>query len=112
MKNFALFLRVNTSMSFSADPQEYADRMAWLAEIVAKGRMVNQGGTMPPIPEAASTIFADGSRKDGAFMETAHFITGYLIVAAENLEEAVDMAKTNPILKSGGSVEVREIHLR
>ena len=37
------------------------------------------------------------------------FISGYIVVRAENIEEAVEMAKGNPIFKIGGSIEVREV---
>ena len=114
MKNFVLFLRANTNMSpeaFSA-PKELELREAWLKNIQDSGAVVNLGGTMPPIPNMATTIFADGSTTPGAFKEVSHFLTGFLIVKAESLENALALAKTNPILVAGGSVEVREILLR
>lgn len=42
-------------------------------------------------------------------MEVLQF---FLIVQAEDLETVQKIAKSNPILKAGGSVEVREIILR
>ena len=41
--------------------------------------------------------------------EYAVFISGYLIVRTETIDEAVELAKANPIFKIGGNVEVREI---
>lgn len=114
MKNFALLLRANTSMSPTAfsDPKEIELRAKWLEHVKNEDLVVNLGGTMPPIPDMAKTIFADGSSKDGAFSEVAHFLTGFLIIRAPDLEAATQIAQSNPILAAGGSVEIREIMLR
>lgn len=114
MKNFALFLRANTAMSPEAfsDPEELKLRTQWLEDLENKGIVVHMGGTMPPIPTMAKTIFADGTSKDGAFMEVNHFLTGYIIIQAEDLASASLVATSNPILRAGGSVEIREIILR
>ena len=114
MKNFVLFLRANTDMSQSAftDPKEVAERAKWLEELQANGIVKYLGGTMPPIPAMAKSIFADGSVKEGAFMEEKHFLTGFLIIEAETLADAEKIAQTNPIVLAGGSIEIREILLR
>ncbi|WP_293914715.1 MULTISPECIES: YciI family protein [unclassified Sphingobacterium] len=114
MKNFVLLLRANTNMSAEAffDSQEIKLRAEWLEEIQKKNIVVNLGGTMPPSPSMATTIFADGSIREGAFSEISHFLTGYLVIKAENLESAKEVASSNPILKAGGSIEIREIMLR
>lgn len=114
MKNFVLLLRANTNMDPGAftDPKEVADRAQWLEDVKARGVVKNLGGTMPPIPVMATTLFADGTVEEGAFMEVAHFLTGFLIVEAEDLDAAQKIAVSNPILKAGGSVEIREIMLR
>ncbi|MDH2206997.1 MULTISPECIES: YciI family protein [Empedobacter] len=114
MKNFVLLLRVNTNMDPGAftDPREVADRAKWLEDVKEKGIVKNLGGTMPPIPPMATTIFADGSVKEGPFKEVEHFLTGFLIIEVEDLEAAKKIAATNPILVAGGSVEIREILLR
>jgi len=114
MKNFVLLLRANTDMDSGAftDPKEVADRAKWLEEVQAKGIVKFLGGTMPPIPTMARTLFADGTVSEGPFREDKHFLTGFLIVAAETIEEAKQIATSNPILAAGGSVEVREILLR
>ena len=114
MKNFVLLLRANTNMDSGAftDPKEVADRAKWLEDVQVKGIVKFLGGTMPPIPPMSSTLFADGSIVEGPFKEVSHFLTGFLIIEAEDLATAKKIAKSNPILIAGGSVEVREILLR
>ena len=46
---------------------------------------------------------------DGPFAEISEIVSGYFVVKAENLEEAVEMAKDYPDFYLGGRVEVREI---
>jgi hypothetical protein len=38
-----------------------------------------------------------------------HVMGGYFVVSASNLDEATDLAKGCPVLKHGGTVEVRPI---
>ncbi len=114
MKNFALFLRANREMSRDSfsDPQEIALRSQWLNDIEAKGIVVNLGGTLPPIPAMSATINSENAMLEGPFSEDIHFLTGYLVIKAADLAAAMDIARTNPIINAGGSVEVREILLR
>ena len=46
---------------------------------------------------------------DGPFTETKETIGGYYLVEAASYTEAVEIARTCPILAAGGAVEVREI---
>jgi hypothetical protein len=49
---------------------------------------------------------------DGPFAETKETIGGYYLVETAGYAEAVEIARTCPILAAGGSVEVREIEPR
>lgn len=46
---------------------------------------------------------------DGPYVEIKDFIQGYMIVSANDLDHAVELAKACPILESEGSVEVRPV---
>ena len=52
------------------------------------------------------TVDANGPH-EGAEVPT----TGYTIVRADSIEAACDMARDNPMIADGGSVEVAEIHV-
>ncbi|OTG94980.1 YciI family protein [Acinetobacter sp. ANC 3832] len=114
MKHFLLLLRANIEMKPEAftDPKEIESRLSWLEKIKNSGTVVDLGGTLPPTPLMGATIFADGSIISGAFKEVSHFLTGYLVLQAESLENALELAKDNPILVAGGSIELREIITR
>ena len=52
-------------------------------------------------------IAADRSVSEGIQISDSKTLSGNMLVNANSLEEAVTMAKDCPILKMGGSVEVR-----
>jgi hypothetical protein len=86
-----------------ASPEEGAKVMAawtkWIGDLGSK--MVDVGN-----PTAASkTIAASGKVSDGG---GANPISGYSIVEAPSLEEAVAWARSCPQLAAGGSIEVAE----
>ena len=54
---------------------------------------------------ASKTIGSDGSVSDGG---GSNPVTGYSLIEAGSLDEAVTLAKGNPVLESGGSIEVVE----
>jgi len=75
---------------------------AWNSWMGGLGKaMVDAGNPTGP----AKTIAKDGKVSDGG---GANPITGYSIVEASNLDAAVKLAKSCPILTSGGSIEIAE----
>ena len=53
----------------------------------------------------SKTIHADGSVTEGG---GANPVTGYTLLEAASLDEAISLAKGNPIFDAGGSIEVAE----
>jgi hypothetical protein len=54
---------------------------------------------------ASATVGSDGSSTPGG---GANPVTGYSIISADSLEEALVFAKGSPQLASGGTIEVAE----
>ena len=88
-------------------PQTEAEQAAvlqawgsWYAEL---GAAIVDGGN--PFTPRAKSIAADGTVNDGPVGLPA---SGYSIVAAPSIDEAVGMAKGCPILSSGGQISVYE----
>jgi hypothetical protein len=50
--------------------------------------------------------------KDGPYAEAKDVVGGYIIVEADNIDQAVELSKGCPILDVGGSVEVRPVQVR
>ena len=75
---------------------------AWGAWMGALGEaMVDPGNAVGQ----AKTILADGSISLGG---GANPVTGFTLINAADIDEAVSLAKGCPILETGGSVEVGE----
>ena len=70
----------------------------WFGEL---GPAIVDGGA----PTGASkTVGQGGSVSDGG----SRGLTGYSVVAADNLDAAVELAKGCPVLENGGAVDVYE----
>jgi len=107
MKEFALIFRLNKESDAKPSPDQIQERMNWLGSIAAQNKLADKGNTLSPV--SAKTVKADNVVTDGPYTEIKEFISGYLIVRTETIDEAVELAKANPIFKIGGNVEVREI---
>lgn len=109
MKEFALIFRIDDMAHFKPSPEQMQERMNWLAGIAAQNKLVDKGNTLLPIPGSAKTVRSGEVITDGPFTEIKEFISGYIIVKADTIDDAVEIAKTNPIFKIGGNIEVREV---
>lgn len=109
MKEFALIFRLKDMADFQPSPEQMQERMNWLAGIAAQNKLADKGNTLLPVAGSAKTVNADNVVTDGPYTEIKEFISGYIVVRAETIDEAVAMAKGNPIFKIGGNIEVREV---
>src|SRR5256885_2666284 len=83
----------------------YAKFNAWKEKF--KDKIVDMGGQL----KAGGKIVTSEGATDGPFVEAKEVIGGFMIVSAESLEEATQVARECPgVVMPGSSVEVREIH--
>jgi hypothetical protein len=108
MKEFMLIFRIKDIADFKPTPEQIQERLNWLASIAAQNKLVDQGNTLSPFTGSAKTV-RPGEVTDGPYTEIKEFIVGYIIVRAETIDEAVEMARENTIFKLGGNIEVREV---
>ena len=109
MKDFALIFRLKDISDFQPSPEQMQERMNWLANLAAQNKLVDKGNTLLPTAGSAKTIMPDNAVTDGPYTENKGFISGYVVIKTETIEEAVTLAKQNPIFKIGDSIEVREV---
>jgi len=111
MKEFALIFRLNNIADFKPSPEQMQERMNWLGSIAAQNKLVDKGNTLLPIPGSAKTVRSGDVVTDGPYTEIKEFISGYIIVKAETIDEAVEMAKSNPVFRSriDANIEIREV---
>ncbi len=98
----ANFLLVYHGGGMPESPEEGAKVMAawntWFAEL---GDKVVDGGN--PVSHV-KTVHANGTVTDGGTNPS----TGYSVIKADSLDQAVKLAKGCPVLAGGASVEVAE----
>ena len=111
MKEFALIFRVSEDGGNQITPAQMQDRMTswtnWMGGIAARNQLANGGSRLGV--NGSKTVRADRSVTDGPYVEVKEFINGYIIVKANSVDEAADIAKECPILYGGGKVEVRPL---
>lgn len=112
MKEFALLFRLKDIADFKPSPEQMQERMDWLGSIAAQNKLADKGNTLLPVAGSAKVVKPDQVVSDGPYTEIKEFISGYIVVTVESIDEAVEIAKKNPIFKIGGSIEVREIMKR
>jgi hypothetical protein len=82
----------------------YAAFNAWREKF--KDNIVDMGGQLKP---GGKIVTASGVT-DGPFIEVKELVGGFMIVAAESYERALEVARESPgVMMPGSSVEVREI---
>src|SRR5690606_19354286 len=109
MKEFALIFRLKDIADFQPSPEQMQERMNWLGSIAAQNKLADKVNTLLPISGSAKTVQSDNVVTDGLYTEIKDFISGYLVVKADTIDEAVAIAKENTIFKIGGSIAVSEV---
>lgn len=84
--------------------QMYAQFNAWREKF--QDNIVDLGGQL----KAGGKIVTSQGDVDGPSVEMKEVIGGYMIITADSLEEAAEVARQSPgVVRPGSSVEVREI---
>jgi hypothetical protein len=82
----------------------YAVFNAWKEKF--KDNIVDMGGKLKP----GGKILTASGVTDGPLIEVKEIVGGYMVVAAENYERALEVARECPgVLMPGSSIEVREM---
>jgi hypothetical protein len=110
MKEFALLFRQakydfsNMSpLEMQAIAKKWQD---WKEQLEAQGKLASHGQRLST---DGKVLKARGVVTDGPFVEIRERLAGFMVVKAENLDEATTLAHGCPVLDTGGSVEIREL---
>ena len=111
MKEFALIFRTPDMPDFKPTPAQIQEIMKswmnWVGGIAAKDRLVDRGHRLGV---RGSKVVAPGNVvTDGPYTEIKEFINGVMYIRAEDVDEAVELAKGCPMLFGNGKVEVRPL---
>lgn len=110
MKSRYLFLFRGTNWHTGLSAGEIQEIMgrtnAWFDRLAKEGKAL----AAQPLEGEGRTISArNGSVADGPFTESKESIGGYLLLEASGFEEAIAIARENPMIPHGLTVEVRPV---
>jgi len=110
MTKYMYLFRGGDAARVATSPEEMQVHMAkwktWMGELSEKNQLVDG---LPLSGEGKQLVGNDAVVHDGPYAEGKEIVGGYLIVNAESLTGAVEIAKGCPIFEHDGNVEVREI---
>ncbi len=111
MANFMYLFRggFDTNPNIAAE-QMQASMQKWVGWMQQLGKQGHFKAGEPLEKEGKVLTAHKKTIHDGPYAEAKDVVGGYLIVTAENLEHATELAKGCPILENeGGTVEVRAL---
>ncbi len=111
MKDFIfLFRQDDTNCNTQASPKEMEETVRswqeWIGNIAAQGKLADHGNRLSG---EGKVLKPGGVITDGPFVEIRERLGGFIVVKAEDLDDATTLAHGCPALTGGGSVEVRQI---
>jgi len=110
MKEFMLLFRQPSYDYSKASPSEMQALakkwQEWVGKIAAQGKLVGNGQRLAT---EGKVLKRGGVITDGPFVEIKERLGSFIVVKAENLDEATTLAHGCPALDADGSVEIRPI---
>jgi hypothetical protein len=110
MKEFVMIIRLEEVPEVKFSPDEMHTQMAvwekWVDGIIAKNILVSRGNRLG---KSGRTIRNGKVITNGPFAEIKEIIGGYIIIRANTIDEAAEIASGAPLV-GVGSVEVRDIY--
>jgi len=107
-KEFILIFRNVYNPDYKPSPEQMNAGILqwknWIGNVASKGKFVstNRLGFQGKVINAKTIA-------PGPYTSNKESVGGYMLIKANSIEEASNFAKDCPILKMGGSVEIRDI---
>ena len=100
MKDFLLLIRTEGNVWTDLSPEQLQKHMenggAYISNLAQQGKLKGAN----PLDKGSRIVTDDnGMLKDGPFNETKEVIAGFFHITASDIDEAVAIAKANPIFK-------------
>ena len=109
MKDFLLLFREPDGRAVPHEP-DFTEKhqqswKLWMAPLIANGQLA--GGK--PLTLNGKIVDTNGDVREGIYKNGTEIVGGFLLIKAESLEAATEIARTCPVLEADGYIEVREI---
>ncbi len=111
MTEFVLFFRMNVTDDAQPTDEQMSLYMqqwtAWISEIAENGKLAEGGNHLS---RHGRTLFPNKVMQDTPYVSENISVAGYILILADDIEEASRIASKCPILKGENtSVEIREV---
>jgi hypothetical protein len=98
MKDFLLILKTEGNVWTDLSPEQLQKHIehggAYIGNLIKEGKLKNAN----PVDQGSRLVTgSNGIIKDGPFNETKEVVAGYFHIVAKDMDEAVAIAKANPI---------------
>lgn len=114
MKEFMLLIRTEGDHLETLSPEEQQQHIQkvkiYIERLMKSGKLKS---AQPLEQEGIIISGTSGKLKDGPFNETKEVIAGYFLIQAKDLNEAIQIARDNPVLESATAtrIEVRPVKI-
>jgi len=78
----------------------------WMGSLAAQNKLVSSGNRLG---HEGRVVKPNKVVTNGPYVELKESLGGFIVVKAETIDEAAELAKGCPVLMMGGNVEVRNI---
>lgn len=111
MKEFVMIFRSESQPEARFSPEQMQEVLQswqnWMGGMAAEGKLASSGNRLG---SDGRSVQPGNVITNGPFVEIKEMISGYIIVNAESIDEAAELAKGCPmVIGGGGRVEVRDI---
>jgi hypothetical protein len=98
MKEYLLILKTKGSVWTDLSPEQLQNHIknggAYIGNLIKEGKLKNAN----PVDQGSRLVTgSNGVLKDGPFNESKEMVAGYFHIVAKDMDEAVAIAKANPI---------------
>lgn len=98
MNDFLLILKTQGNVWTDLSPEQLQQHLvhggAYIGKLLQEGKLKSAN----PVDKGSRLVSGSaGALKDGPFNESKEVVAGYFLITAENMDEAVAIAKANPI---------------
>jgi hypothetical protein len=112
MQEFLLLFRQSNYEDYAkASPEkmtELTDKWnEWISSIIARNKLVSNGVRLSA---GGKVLKSGGVVTEGPFVEVKEKLGSFIIVKAEDIDDAVALAYGCPAIDEGGSVEIRAVN--
>ena len=102
-----LFRRDTTAAQPSAEQMQEIGKQwwQWRSQLEAQNKIVATGNRLS---QAGRVVKSKKVVTNGPYVEIKEVLAGYMVIKAEDFDEAIAISEGCPIILSGGNVEIRK----